>query len=34
MFASRPLFSLIDLTKDPATDAAITNDGKSCHPVW
>ncbi len=25
---------LIDLTTDPATDAAITNDGKSCHPVW
>ncbi|MBX3203566.1 MAG: hypothetical protein KF764_00795 [Labilithrix sp.] len=25
---------LIDLTKDPATDAAITTDGKSCHPVW
>ncbi len=25
---------LIDLSKDPATDAAITNDGKSCHPVW
>jgi Tol biopolymer transport system component len=25
---------VIDLTKDPATDAALTNDGKSCHPVW
>lgn len=25
---------LIDLTKNPATDAALTNDGKSCHPVW
>jgi len=25
---------LIDLTEDPATDAAITTDGKSCHPVW
>ena len=25
---------LIDLTKTPATDAAITSDGKSCHPVW
>lgn len=25
---------VIDLTKDPATDAAITTDGKSCHPVW
>jgi Tol biopolymer transport system component len=25
---------LIDLTKDSATDAAITNDGKSCHAVW
>lgn len=24
----------IDLTKSPATDAAITNDGKSCHPIW
>jgi hypothetical protein len=25
---------IIDLTKTPATDAALTNDGKSCHPVW
>jgi hypothetical protein len=25
---------IIDLTKNPATDAALTNDGKSCHPVW
>jgi hypothetical protein len=25
---------LIDLSKTPATDAPITNDGKSCHPVW
>ncbi len=25
---------VIDLTKNPATDTAITNDGKSCHPVW
>lgn len=24
----------VDLTKDPPTDAAITSDGKSCHPVW
>jgi hypothetical protein len=25
---------LIDLAVDPPTDTAITNDGKSCHPVW
>ena len=25
---------LIDLTKTPATDTAITKDGKSCHAVW
>lgn len=25
---------IIDLTKNPATDAALTTDGKSCHPVW
>jgi Tol biopolymer transport system component len=25
---------LIDLSGAEATDAAITNDGKSCHPVW
>lgn len=25
---------LIDLSGDQATDTAITNDGKSCHPVW
>lgn len=25
---------VIDLSVDPATDTAITNDGKSCHPVW
>jgi Tol biopolymer transport system component len=25
---------LIDLTTDPASDTEITNDGKSCHPVW
>jgi hypothetical protein len=25
---------LIDLTKNPATDTAITTDGKSCHPIW
>jgi hypothetical protein len=24
----------IDLSVDPPTDTAITNDGKSCHPVW
>lgn len=24
----------IDLTKEPATDTALTTDGKSCHPVW
>lgn len=24
----------IDLTTDPPTDAPITSDGKSCHPVW
>jgi len=25
---------LIDLSKTPATDAPLTTDGKSCHPVW
>jgi hypothetical protein len=25
---------LIDLTTDPASDTEMTNDGKSCHPVW
>lgn len=25
---------LVDLTKNPPTDAPITNDGKSCHPFW
>jgi hypothetical protein len=25
---------VIDLTVDPPTDGALTDDGKSCHPVW